>query len=254
MSTIAIMMMKTPVPYSGFHILLGGAGILSAVFLAWRLSQKERRNILFACGLALAAGELYKQIFLYFIVNGGLYDWWYFPFQLCSVPMYICLLHPVLSTRAPDRCTKAACTFLQDFALLGGIMALAEPSGLMHPYVSLTLHGFIWHFILIFIGLYCAFTGNGGIRRRDFLDTLPIFLGCAITAYIINVAVHPYGNADMFYISPYYPNGQIVFHEISLTIGTAPGNLLYLLSVILGGFLIHLGLGRLSCHFKWRRK
>ena len=234
--------MKTPVPYSMFHLILGGAGILTAIFLAWRLSGKEHRHVLFICGLILAVTELYKQGFLYYIVNGEQYDWWYFPFQLCSVPMYLCLLLPLFKTHAPARWTRAVCTFLQDFALLGGIMALAEPSGLMHPYVVLTLHGFLWHFILIFIGLYCAFTGKSGSRLADFADTLPLFLGCAVIATIINVAAHPYGNADMFYISPYYPNGQIVFHEIALTIGTAPGNLLYLLSVILGGFLFHTGL------------
>ena len=104
-------------------------------------------------------------------------------------------------------------------------MALAEPSGLMHPYLVLTLHGFIWHFILIFIGLYCAFTGKGGRSLSDFGDTLPLLCGCAAVATLINVASHPYGNADMFYISPYYPNGQVVFHEIALTIGTVPGNI-----------------------------
>ena len=118
-------------------------------------------------------------------------------------------------------------------------MALAEPSGLMHPYLVLTLHGFIWHFILIFIGLYCAFTGKGGRSLSDFGDTLPLLCGCAAVATLINVASNPYGNADMFYISPYYPNGQVVFHEIALTIGTVPGNILYLFSVALGGFLFH---------------
>ena len=49
----------------------------------------------------------------------------------------------------------------------------------------------------------------------------------------------------MFYISPYYPNGQIVFHQIALTIGTAAGNLLYLAAMVLGGFICHLSLGRL---------
>lgn len=42
----------------------------------------------------------------------------------------------------------------------------------------------------------------------------------------------------MFYISPYYPNGQVVFHEIALTIGTVPGNILYLLSVAPGRFSV----------------
>jgi len=76
-------------------------------------------------------------------------------------------------------------------------------------------------------------------KACEFTDTLPFFCGCAAAATFINVASHPYGNADMFYISPYYPNGQVVFHQIALTIGTVPGNILYLLSVVLGGFLFH---------------
>lgn len=237
--------MNTPVPYSAFHLLLGGTGILTAIFLAWKMSRKQHRHVLFICGLILCASEIYKQGFLYYIVNEGQFDWWYFPFQLCSIPMYLCLLYPVLGRAAPKRYLTAVCTFIQDFALLGGIMALAEPTGLMYPYIVLTLHGFIWHFILIFLGLYCALSGHGSTKAKDFPDTIPLFLGCAAIATFINTASHPYGNADMFYISPYYPNGQIVFHQIALTLGTAPGNLLYLVSAILGGFLLHMGLGRI---------
>lgn len=81
-------------------------------------------------------------------------------------------------------------------------MALAEPSGLMHPYLLLTLHGFLWHFMLIFIGLYCAMTGLGGRTPGDFVSMLPLFLACICIATFINVASHPYGNADMFISAP----------------------------------------------------
>ncbi len=245
---------KTPRPYGPFHLLLTLAGVTAAVCLACRLSkrlpgakdaaQRRTRPLLF-CGLLLAVSEVYKQGFLYLIVNDGHYDWWYFPFQLCSVPMYLCLLLPLA-----DRLERAGrpylrglsqilCTFLQDYALLGGVMALAEPSGLMHPYLTLTLHGFFWHFILIFLGLYCAMSGAAGTEWRWFFRTIPLFLLCCLIATAVNVAAHPYGNADMFYISPYYPNGQVVFHQISLTIGTLAGNILYLLSVLLGAALCH---------------
>lgn len=237
--------MNTPVPYSAFHVLFGTAGILAAIFLAWKLSRKPHSHVLLICGLILCISELYKQGFLYYIVNGEQYDWWYFPFQLCSIPMYLCLLFPLLRRAAPKRCLKTAGTFIQDFALLGGIMALADPSGFMYPYIVLTLHGFIWHFTLIFLGLYCALSGQGGTAARDYLYTIPLFLGLAAIATLINIASHPYGNADMFYISPYYPNGQIVFHQIALALGTDPGNILYLASALLGGFLLHVGLGRL---------
>ena len=237
--------MRIPVPYSAFHILLGGAGILTATYLAWKMPKRQPNRVLFTSGLILAASELYKQGFLYYIVNGSQFDWWYFPFQLCSLPMYLCLLLPLIRSLGRPRFREAVYTFLQDFSLLGGIMALAEPSGLMHPYIVLTFHGFIWHFILIFIGLYSALAGQGSRDAKGFFSTIPLFLSFAAFATFINIAAHPYGNADMFYISPYYPNGQVVFHEIALTIGTAAGNILYLLSVLWGGFLFHLGLGKI---------
>ena len=225
---------QTPEPYSAFHILLCAAGIPLAVFLARRLARTGTHpcGVLFICGLVLAVSELYKQGFLYFVAGQGRYNWWYFPFQLCSVPMYLCLILPLFKHTPHCRTEKCICTFMQDFALLGGVMALAEPSGLMHPYLLLTLHGFLWHFMLIFIGLYCAMTGLGGRTPGDFVSMLPLFLACICIATFINVASHPYGNADMFYISPYYPNGQIVFHQIALTIGTAAGNLLYLAAMV----------------------
>ena len=81
--------------------------------------------------------------------------------------------------------------------------------------------------------------GPGGKSRRRLLASLPLFLLCCVIATAVNVLSHPYGNADMFYISPYYPNGQVIFHQIALAAGTLPGNLLYILSIILGAAILH---------------
>ena len=85
------------------------------------LSDKTYDRILFFCGLFLLLTELYKQCFLYFIIDHGHYDWWFFPFQLCSLPMYLCLLLPAFK---PGPKKTAVYTFLQDFNLLGGLAAL----------------------------------------------------------------------------------------------------------------------------------
>ncbi|MEY8336565.1 hypothetical protein AALB16_00825 [Lachnospiraceae bacterium 62-35] len=233
--------MARPNPYSPFHIIAALIGILLSLYSARVLAkktsfEKSSSSVLFCCGLVLAACELYKQAFLYFIVNSKSFDWWYFPFQLCSIPMYLCLLYPVVSS---SYLRQILLTFLQDFGILGGIMALVEPSGLMHPYWTLTLHGFLWHFILIFLGLYCCFGRTLKPSLIEFLRTLPLFFLCCLIATIINVSVGPEGNADMFYISPYYPCLQIVFHEISLHVGIIPGNLIYLFSIPLGAGIIH---------------
>lgn len=238
--------MRPPEPYGPFHLFITAAGVWTAVFLARRAAGRRRAHVLAACGILLLAGEIYKQFFLYYVVNGGRFDWWYFPFQLCSVPMYLCLLASLPLVRKRPRLYALLCTFIQDFGLLGGAMALAVPSGLMHPYWTLTLHGFLWHFILIFLGLYCAFGEKSLKGPKGFAAVLPLFTLCCLAAELVNVASHPYGNADMFYISPYYPNSQVIFHQAALKIGVAAGNLLYLACVALGGFLCHLLCARLS--------
>lgn len=249
--------MVAPTPYSAFHILFAASGILCAGSLAWKLRRVTSGmfyRVLFLCGALLAFSEVYKQLFLYYIVGQGHYDWWYFPFQLCSLPMYLCLLLPLFREHAFGR---ILCTFLQDFGLLGGIMALAEPSGLFHPYWTLTLHGLLWHVMLIFISLFVAFADNGPFITRDsgsgrppetsreqsllcYLQMLPTFTFFCLIATLINTLTH--GAADMFYISPYYPVTQVVFDQISIHFGTGIGIMVYLLSVCLGGFLCHMGL------------
>lgn len=156
--------------------------------------------------------------------------------------MYLCLILPLL----PEGGRRTAATFLQDFGLLGGFMALAEPSGLMHPYITLTLHGFIWHFILIFTGVTCFLSPLPCRSRRGFLRALPLFLVCCLIALFINWAAGPDTNIDMFYISPYHPSQQVVFHQIALITGIFWGNVIYVAAAAFGAFLIHLGLLILS--------
>lgn len=250
--------MTPPAPYSAFHILfsllgISAAGILASVLAkccqrpgGFAVSAGRHRTfssslhtpaclVIWLCGIILAASEVYKQLFIYYAVNQGrYYDWWYFPFQLCSTPMYLCLLFPLLP---PGTAQKTVATYLKAFGFLGGIMALAEPSGLMHPYWTLTLHGLLWHILLIFIAFFCTASGLAGRSLRDFLSTVPLFYVFCLIATCINVATG--GRADMFYISPYYPVTQIVFHQISLALGILPGIAVYLVSVCAGAVLCH---------------
>lgn len=237
--------MTVPKPYSLFHVLFSAVGVILAVGLAlWlggfprkrRLPEKQSLHVLVFCGLLLFFGELYKQLFLYVVVSHGRYDWWYFPFQLCSTPMYLCLFLPFIWKHPGVR--RTVCTYLQDFCLLGGLMALLEPSGLLHSYWTLTLHGLLWHILLIFIGMFCGTSDLAGRGAMEYLKTLPLLGLFCLVATAVNIATH--GQADMFYISPYYPVTQIFFYQLSLRYGICAGIVLYLIALCLGGFLAHL--------------
>ena len=72
----------------------------------------------FVCGILMLCSEIWKQLTLTVAIGGGKYIWWYFPFQLCSIPMYILLVYPWLRRRNA-RLTLLA--FLMSYSLLGGI-------------------------------------------------------------------------------------------------------------------------------------
>lgn len=49
------------------------------------------RRILLGVGLFLMFCEGYKLLFYYYVIGHGSFQWWVFPFQLCSIPMYLCV-------------------------------------------------------------------------------------------------------------------------------------------------------------------
>lgn len=200
------------------------------------LAKRQADRILTGCGWFLLACELYKQLFLYYIINHGNYDWWFFPFQLCSLPMYLCLILPLV----PEGRTRTVlCTFMQDFGMLGGIAALIVSDGFRHIHWSLTVHGYLWHVLLILISLVILLSGQSDLSRRGYVRVLPFFALCCLAATLINLAAPGHGTADMFYISPYHPSSQPLIHDIAVKYGILTGHLTYLTAVCIGGFLVH---------------
>ena len=252
--------MTEPVDGSTFHLIVAVVGILLAIITAVASAGKQwlaASRIDLIVGLILLLSEIYKQLFRYFIVDGRHYCVEFVPFQLCSLPMYLCLINALLMHRhtkwesrqdkyiKDERISKqkiicAINTFIIDFNLMGALMVFVDPSGIFSKYVVLTWHGILWHLLIIFLGVYKGLTcRDTHLSMSSFCRTLPIFFaGCGI-ATILNIVLHPYGFISMFYISPYEPSIQIVFSDIAAKFGIAAGNIAYILAMLLGGFVFH---------------
>ena len=132
--------MEPPPAYGAFHILFTLIGFAVCGFSAWKLrnvSDKAAGLILFFCGLVLSLSEVFKQFFCFYVIADNTYHWGEFPFQLCSIPMYMCLIAPWLK---PGKAQRAMYSFMVLYNLLGGAIAFAEPSGLLHGHLFLTIH------------------------------------------------------------------------------------------------------------------
>lgn len=240
--------MTPPVLYGPFHLLAAFGGSAAAIWAAWLFSPKDHPNtntrihqqkfdrIMLISGVILLIGELYKQLMNFYVVNDHVYDWWIFPFQLCSLPMYLC---PLLIMIHNEKRHRILCTFLLDFNMMGAVATFIDPSGIFHPYWTLTLHGILWHLMLIFIGFVIIFSHEADFTTRGFLRTLPLFAFFCLVAEVLNGILHRFSAANLFYISPWEMSTQLLFGDIDRILGRPIGILLYILAMAAGAWLIH---------------
>lgn len=237
MSRFAWVIDKPPL-FGEFHIFLAVLYICFAVFLARlasRLSYDDRIKILTACGWLLFASEVFKQIYIYKVVNGGFYDYWFIPFQLCSVPMYLCMLLPVLK----GKYREAVLTFMLGYTFISAVATFIYPEDILRPHLILTIHGFDWHAVLLFISLTIGFSGMADLSLKGFKRATFLFLILCAVAIVINIATEKApllcscgrGYANMFYLSPYHASNQPIVGAVEASLGRIPAMLLYIMAV-----------------------
>ncbi len=208
----------------------------------------------FACGVIMACSEVWKQLALTFAAGDVSYNWWYFPFQLCSIPMYILLVYPWLRR---DTVRRTLLVFLMCYCLLGGIAVFADTSGLHYPLAALTVHSYLWHILLIILGITAGITYIGllcsGKKKtlfsrslmtafplRPFIYSSLLYLVCCLTAELLNLSLDRFGTINMFYINPDYRMQQVVFRDLIPFLGNTGVIFLYIASTILGAFILFL--------------
>ena len=250
-----------------------------AAFNIWKYNMMADRNIdmdnriidklFFVTGIIMLISEVIKQLLLTFIIGGGKYNWWYFPFQLCSIPMYMLLIYPWVKR---GMAKLSMLCFLMSYTLLSGMMAFADTSGMRYPLVILTVHSYAWHILLILIGTASGIIylrtekersryGDGhkhgthirgnlgrgdsdinrdssGVSFWPFMYATVIYLSCCLIAELIDHALDGFGTINMFYINTDYLMQQVVFRELIPITGNTAAILIYIAATVLGAFIL----------------
>jgi len=185
--------------------------------------MKEEKYFSFI-GLSLFTLELIKQILLtkYY----GYYNFEYFPFQLCSTPIYLLLFYKLLNKEVVK-------TYLGTYGLLGGSYVWLDTSGFIYPIKILTIYSYLYHLFLLLLGLYCFKK-----MSNNFLKASLLFLFFVLIATLLNITIGQTSYINMFFISPLIKMNQIYFKDLNLS-----NNLkiiVYILTCILGAFIFYL--------------
>ena len=154
--------------------------------------------------------------------------------------MYLCMLLPFLK----DESRVTLMTFMGGYIFISATATLIYPEDILRPYISLTVHGFIWHGLLLFMSLLIIFTGCTDAGPRGLRGSAVLFVIQCIIALNINIvaepvmpairAAHPSVTHDwaaMFYLNPFHVSPQPIICAIQEAAGIPAGLIVYVIAI-----------------------
>ncbi len=204
--------MQEPEMYGWFHLLFFSLSIIAGVVLCRCGKAGEerftRRLLIVTAAISLAL-EVYKQINFTFSYDGATittdYQWYSFPFQFCSTPMYIGLIAGLVRHR---KIHNALCAYLATFALFAGLCVMVYPPQVFISTIGINIQTMICHGAMVSVGIYLFGTRYIEAEHKTVIKAIPVFAVCIVIAMILNEIAYFSGlletdTFNMFFISPH---------------------------------------------------
>lgn len=238
--------METPLPYGWFHLLWFALSFLALIPLCRypkKPSDTHVRRVVWITALVVTVLEVYKQINYTFSYENGItadYQWYAFPFQFCSTPMYAGLLAGIFKK---GKIHESLCAYLATYALFAGLSVMVYPNSVFISTIGINIQTMICHGSMITVGIYLFYTGYVPLKHKTVLKALPVFAVNVLIAVILNEIAHATGllereDFNMFFVSPYCDPHLPVY---SLAQGVVPFPLclvIYILGFTAAAYLV----------------
>lgn len=209
--------MTTPPSYGWFHILSIILTIIVVILIARSLKENPDRvvkNTLIGFSVIALTLELMKQGL--FTHAESSYQWYAFPFQFCSTPMYISLLSILVKNQ---KIKEALYSFLAFYGLFGGLIVMIYPNDVFTDLVMIDIQTMFHHGGIVVVGATLILADKVKFDLKSFLKASYVFIGLVIMASGLNFIAHNAGieSFNMFFISPYLINHLPVLSTIQQT-------------------------------------
>ena len=238
---------EEPGLFSLFHIVFLVIIVSMTVFISIRFkncSEKTYKKIILICWIICLIMESIKQIvksFVYGSPSYFKYSFYDLPFHLCSLIYYIA---PVLIFVKREKASfpyDSLSWFMAIFSLFGGVIVILFNSIVMSTLLYTNIQTMIHHGIQVLLGVFIVTWNRKRLNIYSFLKSLVILSVYTILAILINVLITPVSNGiDMFYVNPYEVSVIPVINEIHRNVGFIPYLMVYLLLIILMGFITYM--------------
>lgn len=198
---------QTPVAYGWFHLTFFAIAIIVAVFLSIKFrnsTEKQNKAILLTISIICFVLEIYKQINFSYNHGNWTYQWYAFPFQLCSTPFYVAFIAAFLK---PSKFREYLYSFLGLYALFAGIGVMIVPGDVFTPTIGIDIQTMVHHGSQVVLGVYLLSSGRAKVSYKTLLKGSAVFSVLVGIALILNIIAHQFvsGTFNMFFIGPYTP-------------------------------------------------
>ena len=243
--------MPVPQPYSWFHLLWIAITLAGAVLLC-KFRPNPRKTML-AVAITVICLEVYKQLNYTFSYEDGIvaadYQWYAFPFQFCSTPMYVGLLAGL--TR-PGKFHDTLCAYLATFAVFAGGAVMVLPSDVFISTVGINIQTMICHGSMVSVGVYLLQSGYVRREHKTILKAVPLFALCVMVAAVLNEIAYRVGlletdTFNMFFISPHCEPHLPVYSSVQAVVPFPWCLLLYILGFTAAAYLVLLAAMGIGC-------
>ncbi len=255
--------METPLPYGWFHLLwfaLSFSALIPLCRYPKNPSDAHVRRVVWITALVVAVLEVYKQINYTFSYENGIaadYQWYAFPFQFCSTPMYVGLLAGIIKK---GKVHESLCAYLATYAMFAGLSVMVYPTSVFISTIGINIQTMICHGSMITVGIYLFYSGYVPLKHKTILKALPVFAVNVGIAVLLNEIAHVTGllereTFNMFFVSPYCEPHLPVYSLVQRLVPFPICLLVYIMGFTAAAYLVLLiAMGVAALGRKMRRK
>lgn len=249
--------MEKPLPYGWFHLVWLALSFLALIPLLrypQKPGQDHVRRVVLVTAILVTVLEIYKQINYSFSYENGIafdYQWYAFPFQFCSTPMYIGLLAGLIKK---GKVHDSLCAYLATYAIFAGLAVMLYPNDVFISTIGINIQTMICHGSMITIGIYLFATGHVKLEHQTILKALPVFAITVAIAAVMNEIAYFAGlleteTFNMFFISGHCPPHLPVYSMVQTLLPFPVALILYIFGFTLAAYIILLaamGIGKVG--------
>ncbi len=239
--------MERPTFLGWFHIVfivLTIAAVLYCCIYRKNDSKEHVRKVVLWVSVVVIVLEVYKQINYTFGYDTGTvvvdFQWYAFPFQFCSMPMYVGLLVGILGR---GKVHDALAAFLATYSVFAGTCVLVYPNDVFIETIGINIQSMICHCSMIVLGAYLYATGYVKTEHKMILKAIPVFAVAVCVAAVLNEIAYYSGlleteTFNMFFISPHCDPSLPVYSLVQQVVPFPFCLIIYILAFSVAAYLM----------------